>query len=118
MNEDELNQIVETRLAAALAARQAAERERVRWEVILELRREADRAHHTRINSRHAIQDPLGGLTPEQERERVRQMDERRRLAGEKMDRANSKRVDGQLARSLRPTRVDAVGGSSGFKIK
>jgi hypothetical protein len=117
MNEQELDAIINSRIAERLAAREQAERERVRWEVVLELRREAERAHHAKINSRHAIQDPLGGLTPEQERERVRQMDERRRLAGEKMDRANARPVPG-FGRSLRTTRADNAAGPSGFRIK
>jgi hypothetical protein len=50
MNEDELNAIVDAKLAEQLAARLAADRERVRTEVVLALRREADRAHYDRIN--------------------------------------------------------------------
>jgi hypothetical protein len=86
--------------------------------VILEMRREADRAHHAKINSRHAIQDRLAGLTQEEENERQRQMAERTRISNEKMDKANSRPVDGQVMRGMRPKRVDAVGGGSGFTIK
>jgi hypothetical protein len=117
MNEAELNAIVDARLAAALAERIKAEREAMRVQVISELRREAERAHHTRINARHPIQDVLAGLTVEQERERQRQMDERRRLAGERMDAANARPVAGARA-SLRPTAADGAGGGTGFRIK
>jgi hypothetical protein len=58
MTEEELNAIVESKLADRLAARLAADRERVRAEVVAELRREADRAHYDRINARHPIQGP------------------------------------------------------------
>jgi hypothetical protein len=118
MNEEELNAIVETRLAEQLAARLAADHTRVRDEVVRELRRTAERAHHARINARHPIQDRLAGLTPEQEAQRQADMAERTRLAGEKMDRANAAPVAGQVMRGMRPKRVDAVGGGSGFVIK
>ena len=47
MTEEELNAIVEARLAERLAARLAAERARVREEVVLALRREASRERGT-----------------------------------------------------------------------
>jgi hypothetical protein len=118
MNEQELDALVESRLATALAARQAGEREAMRMQVVLELRRAAEREHHAKINSRHAIQDPLAGLTPEQEMERVRQMDERRRISNARMDAANARPVDGQVVRGMRPKRSDSAGGSVGFTIK
>jgi hypothetical protein len=118
MNEEELNAIVDAKLAEQLAARLAADRARVRMEVISELRREAEREHHAKINARHPIQSVLAGLTVEQEAERQRQMDERRRLAGQRMDRANNARVPGQVVRGLQPRAVDGAGGSTGFKIR
>jgi hypothetical protein len=117
MTEEELNVIVEAKLAERLAARLAADRARVREEVILELRREASRAHHDRINARHPCEGPLAGLTVEQEAERQRIMAERSRVANERMDRANARPVPGAHG-SLRPTRADAAGGSVGFRIK
>jgi hypothetical protein len=117
MNEAELDALVEARLAERLAARQAAERAAVRDEVILAIRREADRAHHERINARHPIQSKLAGLTQEQEDERQRQMRERTAATNAKMDRANARVVPGMRA-SLRPTRADAAGGGTGFTIK
>jgi hypothetical protein len=117
MNEQELAALVESRLAERLAARAAADRERVRWEVILELRREAEREHHARINRRHPIENALGGLTPEQEAQRQADMAARTKASGERMDRANSRVVPG-MRKSLQPTRADAVGGSAGFKIR
>jgi hypothetical protein len=118
MNEAELDAIVEERLAARLEARVAAERARVREETILELRREAERAHHARINAKAPIEGVLAGLTQAQEDERQRQMDERRRLAGERMDAANARPVAGQVVRGLRPTRADGAAGAAGFSIK
>jgi hypothetical protein len=117
MTEEELNVIVEAKLAERLAARLAAEREQMRVEVILALRREASRAHYDRINARHPIETALAGLTVEQEAERRRLMAERTRAAGEHMDRVNARPVPGARA-SLRPTRADAAGGGVGFKIR
>jgi hypothetical protein len=74
MNEQELDAIVDAKLAEQLAARLAADRARVRDEVIRELRREAERAHHARINARHPIESKLAGLTPEQEAQRQANM--------------------------------------------
>jgi hypothetical protein len=118
MNEDELNAIVDARLAEQLAARLAADRARVRDEVIRELRREAERAHHARINARHPIQSVLAGLTVEQEAQRQADMAARTKASGERMDRANARPVDGQVVRGLRPKRVDSAGGPVGFTIK
>ena len=117
MNEQELDALVEARLAEQLAARLAAERERVRQEVVLQLRREAEREHHTRINAKHPIEGRLAGLTEQQEAERQRIMAERSRLSNEKMDKANARVVPGMRA-SLRTVRADAAGGSTGFTIK
>jgi hypothetical protein len=118
MNEDELNKIVETRLAERLAARVAAERERVREEVILALRREAERAHHAKINARHPIENQFSGLTREQHEERLRLMDERRAAESARLDKINARPVPGQVVRGLRPRAVDGAGGSVGFKIR
>ena len=116
MTEQELNQIVEAKLADRLAARLAADRERVRAEVVAEIRREEDRAWYERINRRAPIEGPLAGLTPEQHAERLRVMDERARADCEQMARANAKPVEGSLVRGAR--RADAAGGRSGFSIK
>src|SRR5258708_5436618 len=62
MTEEELAQIVESKLAAQLEARLQADRARVRMEVISEIRREAERKHYDRINARHPIEDKYGGL--------------------------------------------------------
>jgi hypothetical protein len=117
MNEQELDALVEARLAEQLAARLAAERERVRQEVVLQLRREAEREHHTRINAKHPIETVLAGLTVEQEAERQRQMDARSAATRARMDAANARVVPGMRA-SLRTVRADAAGGSTGFTIK
>jgi hypothetical protein len=117
MNEAELDALVESKLAERLAARVAAERAAVRDEVILAIRREADRAHHERINRRHPIESKLAGLTPQQEAARQAGMAARSAAAGAKMDAANARVVPGMRA-ALRTTRADSAGGSVGFRIK
>jgi hypothetical protein len=113
MNEAELNSIVETKLAEALAARLQADRERVRADVIREIRREAERKHYDRINARHPIEDKYGGLGPEGHAARLAAMDARAKAANEHLDRVNSRPVEGSLRhqRSLVP-------GSEGFRVK
>jgi hypothetical protein len=117
MNEAELDALVEAKLAERLEARLSAERARVREETILAIRRDAERAHHAKINAKHVIETPLAGLTPEQDRERLRLMDERSRLAREHLDRVNSRPVPGARS-SLRTTAADGAGGGSSFRIK
>jgi hypothetical protein len=95
MNEDELNAIVEARLAAELAARLRADRERVRMEVVADLRREAERKHYDRINARHPIEDKYGGLGAAGHATRLKAMDARAKAAFEKMDIANRRPVEG-----------------------
>jgi hypothetical protein len=113
MDENELNRIVESKLAEQLAARLKADRERVRAEVVMELRREAERAHHARVNARHPVEDRYAGLGREGHAARLAAMDARAKAANEHMDRVNSCPVPGSLAhkRSLIP-------GSEGFEIK
>ena len=53
MTEDELNKIVEAKLADQLAARLQADRERVRMEVIMEIRRKAEREWYDQNQPRH-----------------------------------------------------------------
>jgi hypothetical protein len=89
----------------------------VRVETVLAIRREAARAHHDRINAKHPIETPLCGLTPAQESERLRLMDERRRAAAAHLDEVNSRPVPGARS-SLRTTRADGAGGGTGFKIR
>jgi hypothetical protein len=114
MTEDELNAIVESKLEGRLAARLQADRDRVRAEVIAELRREADRAWYNRINARHPIEDKYGGLGPEGHAKRLATMDAGRRADMESMDCSNARPIGGSLA----ATRADRAGGSSGFRIK
>jgi hypothetical protein len=114
MTEDELNRIVESKLADRLAARLKADREAVRTEVIMELRREEDRRWYDRINRRHPIQDALAGLTPEQHQARLDAMSEGSRRDAESMARSNAKPIPGSLAAK----RADQVGGASGFRFK
>jgi hypothetical protein len=113
MNEAELNALVEAKLAERLAERERAEREKVRLEVVDQIRREESRKHYDKINSRHPVEDKYGGLGRAGHEERLRQMDERARAASAHMDAVQARPIPGSLAhqRSLLP-------GSEGFKIK
>ena len=116
MNEHELNEIVERKLAEALAARMKAERDRIRLEVVDGLRREAERKHYDRINRKHPIEDKYGGLGPEGHAARLRAMDERAKAANAHMDEVNSRPVPGGLLDQR--SRAALVPGAEGFKIK
>jgi hypothetical protein len=116
MNEHELNEIVERKLAEALAARMKAERDRIRLEVVSSLRREAERKHYDRINSRHPIEDKYGGLGPEGHKARLAGMDARARAANAHMDAVNSRPVPGGLLDQR--SRAALTPGSEGFKFK
>src|ERR1700724_3406413 len=97
MDEAELSKIVEAKLADRLAARLKADREAVRMEGIMELRREAERKHYDRINARHPIEDKYGGLGPEGHAARLAAMDARARAANAHMDAVNARPVEGSL---------------------
>jgi hypothetical protein len=116
MNEHELNEIVERKLAEALAARMKAERDRIRLEVVDGLRREAERKHYDRINSRHPVEDRFGGLGKAGHEARLRQMDAAAKAANEHMDRVNAKPVPGGLLDQR--SRAALTPGSEGFKFK
>jgi len=113
MDEAELAKIVEAKLEAELATRLQADRDRVRTEVIMSLRREAERRHYDKINSKHPIEDKYSGLGREGHEARLKAMDIRRAAAAAHMDAVNARPVEGSLAhqRSLVP-------GSEGFRIK
>jgi hypothetical protein len=115
MTEDELNAIVESKLEGRLAARIQADRERVRAEVIAELRREAERAWYDRINARHPVEDKYGGLGPEGHAARLKEMDRRAAEDMASMDRSNARVPEGAATRAAR---ADNAGGSAGFGIK
>jgi hypothetical protein len=116
MTEDELNAIVESKLADRLAARLQADRERVRAEVIAELRREEDRKWYDRVNRKHPIEDKYGGLGPEGHAARLKAMDAARVADKEWMDRVNSRPVEGSLLHQR--TRASLAPGSEGFRFK
>jgi hypothetical protein len=116
MTEDELSRIVEAKLADRLAARLQADRERVRAEVVDELRREAERAHHARINARHPIEDKYGGLGPEGHAARLKAMDARAKAAMEHMDAVNARPIEGSLLDQRK--RAALVPGAEGFRFK
>jgi hypothetical protein len=116
MNEAELNALVESKLAAQLEARLQADRARIREEVVSEIRREAERANHARINARHPIEDKYGGLGRAGHEQRLRDMDARAKAANEHMDRVNAAPVPGGLLDQRR--RAALTPGSEGFKFK
>jgi hypothetical protein len=116
MTEDELNAIVEAKLADRLAARLKADRERVRMEVVADLRREAERKHYDRINARHPIEDKYGGLGPEGHAARLAAMDARARAANAHMDAVNARPIDGGLVHQR--SRASLAPGSERFRFK
>jgi hypothetical protein len=116
MNEDELNTIVERKLAEALAARIKAERDRIRLEVVSSLRREAERKHYDRINAKHPVEDKFGGLGRAGHEARLKAMDARARAAAAHMDEVNSRPVPGGLLDQR--SRAALTPGSEGFKVK
>jgi hypothetical protein len=113
MTEDELNAIVESKLADRLAARLQADRERVRVEVIMEIRRKAERAWYDRINAKHPIET---AGDPKAEAARLAAMDARAKADNEHMDRVNSRPIEGSLLDQRR--RAALVPGSEGFRFK
>jgi hypothetical protein len=115
MTNDELDVIVESKLAEALAARMKAERDRIRLEVVSSLRREAERAHYDRINARHPIENKYSGLTREQHEARIAAMRAGAKADAEHMARINAAPIPGSLAHQRR---ADSAGGSAGFAIK
>jgi hypothetical protein len=113
MTEAELNQIVEAKLAANLAARIQADRDAVRLEVIREIRRESERAWYARINARHPIQGPGD---PKVEAARVAAMRAGAARDKEWMDRVNSRPIEGSLVHQRKLASL--VPGDEGFKFK
>jgi hypothetical protein len=116
MNEDELNSIVERKLAEALAARLRAERQRIRAEVVDEIRREAARQHYDRINRKHPIEDKFGGLGAEGHAARLAAMSAGAQRDAEKMDRANQRPIEGSLVHQR--SRAALTPGGEGFRFK
>jgi hypothetical protein len=98
MTEDELTQIVETKLADRLAARLKADRDALRLEVVMEMRREESRKHYDRINRKHPIEDKFGGLGPAGHAARLRQMDAGAKRDAAHMDAVQARPIEGSLA--------------------
>jgi hypothetical protein len=113
MTEAELNALVETKLADQLAARLQADRDRVRMEVIMELRRKAEREWYDRINAKHPIET---AGDPKVEAARVAAMRAGAQRDAEHMARVNSRPVEGSLLDQRK--RAALVPGSEGFRIK
>jgi hypothetical protein len=116
MTEDELNKIVEAKLAEALAARMKAERDRIRLEVVSSLRRAAEKAHYDRINARHPIENKYSGLTAEQHEARLAAMRAGAARDAEHMAEVNSRPIPGSLAHQRQ--RAALTPGDEGFAIK
>jgi hypothetical protein len=117
MTEQELDAIVESRLEEQLAARLEADRQRVRLEVISEIRREAERAHYDRINARHPIEDKYSGLGREGHEARLAAMRAGAARDAEHMARINSRPVEGSLLYNKQRASIVGTGGE-GFAIK
>jgi hypothetical protein len=113
MTEDELSAIVESKLADRHAARLQADRERIRMEVIRELRREEERKWYARINAKHPIET---AGDPKAEAARVAAMRVGAARDAEHMARVNSRPVEGSLVHQRK--RVALTPGSEGFRIK
>ena len=116
MNDLDLDAIVEAKLAEQLEARLRADRERVRAEVVDQIRREASARHYDRINAKHAVEGPLAGLTPAQHEARLRAMQAGVQRDMEKMDKANSRVIEGTLLHQK--SRAALTPGSEAFKVK
>jgi hypothetical protein len=86
MTDDEIAAAIEREIDTKLAAELEARRAQLREDIAMRLRREAAFAHLDRVNAKHPIETRLAGLTPEQDAERRRLMDERTRAANERMD--------------------------------
>ena len=116
MTEQELNTIVEAKLADQLAARLEADRDRVRMEVVREIRRKAEREWYDRINAKHPIEDKYGGLGPEGHAARLAAMRAGAQRDAEWMARVNSRPIEGSLVHQRK--RAALTPGSEGFKFK
>jgi hypothetical protein len=116
MTNDELDAIVEAKLADRLAARLQADRDAVRLEVIREIRREEDRAWYERINRRAPIEDKYGGLGPEGHAARLKAMSAAAAKANAEMDAVNARPVSGSLLDQR--SRAALTLGSEGFEIR
>jgi hypothetical protein len=106
---------VEAALNAEIEKELQAERDRRRAEIAAKLRHKAAMEHLDRVNAKHPIENQYAGLTREQHEARQKAMLEGSRLANEKMDRANSRSVEGDL---LHQRRASIGPGGEGFKFK
>jgi hypothetical protein len=97
MTEQELNTIVEAKLADQLAARLQADRDRVKLEVVMELRRKAEREWYERVNKKHPIENKYSGLTAEQYAARLAAMRAGAARDAEHMARSNARVVEGSM---------------------
>ena len=116
MDEAELSRIVEAKLEAALAARIQADRERVRMEVIMEIRRKAEREWYDRINARAPIEDRYGGLGKAGHEARLNAMSAATAKTNAEMDAANARVVPGSLLDQR--SRASLTPGSEGLEIR
>jgi hypothetical protein len=116
MTEQELNTIVEAKLADQLAARLQADRDRVKLEVVMELRRKAEREWYERVNKKHPIENKYSGLTAEQHAARIAAMRAGAARDAEHMARVNSRPIEGSLVHQRK--RAALTPGSEGFKFK
>ena len=115
MTEEELNALVEAKLAERLEARLQADRNRIREEVISALRREAERAHYTKINAKHPIEDKYGGLGREGHEARIAAMRAGAARDAAHMAEVNSRPIPGSLVHQRKQAALG--GGAEGFEI-
>jgi hypothetical protein len=110
LNDDIENQI-ETEIAAGLAADRAKRRE----ELFYAARRKIEAAHYDKINAKAPIENQYSGLTREQHEARLREM--RRRAAADNaaMDAANARPIDGAVVRG---PRASMGAGSEGLRVR
>jgi hypothetical protein len=116
MTEQELDALVESKLADRLAARLQADRERIRLEVVSELRREEDRKWYNRVNAKHPIEDKYSGLGAEGHAARIAAMRIGAARDAAHMAEVNSRPIEGSLVHQRK--RAALTPGSEGFKFK
>jgi hypothetical protein len=117
MNEAELSQIVEAKLEAELEARLQADRQRIRLEVVDQIRRAAEKAHYDKINARAPIEDQYGGIGREAHEARLKAMRINAARDAEHMRKINAAPVEGSLAYTKQRASIVGTGGE-GFEIR
>jgi hypothetical protein len=115
ISEAELDKQADAILEAEVARRRAALKE----EIAAKLRRDAERAHHAKINAHHPIEDPP---TPEEIAERHRLADEGLARDDERIRKNNERFAREEAERTKRETAGNRLprmqSGPEGFRVK